>query len=91
MKSYGVLDASDTGRLREVLEDVSNMSKRKKCTLYVGEDEEGRIIATENEADEEIFSDRCSLNTYDGDLKDLYLEACGVDGDEFFDQADFAK
>ncbi len=86
-----MLDASDTGRLREILEDVSNMSKRKGRDLYVGEDEAGRIIVTENEADEKMFFDRCSLNTYNGDLKDLYLEACGVDGDEFFDQADFAK
>ncbi len=91
MKSYGVLDASGTGRLREILEDVSNTSKRKGRDLYVGEDGAGRIIATENEADEKMFFDRCSLNTYNGDLKDLYLEACGVDGDEFFDQTDFAK
>ncbi len=91
MKSYGMLDGSGTDCIREILEDVSNISKEKKCTLYVGEDEAGRIIATENEADGKMFRSRCYPNNSNVDLETSYLGACGVCGDEFFDQAAYVR
>ncbi len=91
MKSYGMLDGSGTGSIREILEDVSSISKEKKCTLYVGEDAAGRIIATENEADGKMFRSRCYPNNPHVDLEKAYLGACRVCGDEFFDQVQYVK
>ncbi len=57
----------------------------------MGEDEAGRIIATENEADGKMFRSRCYPNNPNVDLETSYLGACGVCGDEFFDQATYVR
>ncbi len=92
MKSYGVLDAPGMGRLREILEDVSAMSRREDCIMYVGQDAAGRIVATANEADSEMFLISGCIPLprlhYPEDERDLYLAACSVYGDEFSDRSD---
>ncbi len=89
MKSYGVLDAPGTGRLREILEDASGISKRDDCTIYVGEDVDGRIIATPNEADWEMFRNNCCLENPHRDERELHIAACSVYDGKFFDRAGY--
>ncbi len=91
MKLYGVLDAPGTDRLREILEDVSETSRRKDCTLYVGEDAAGRIISTTSVADGEMFRDSCHSDSPCECRGNPCLEACGVNGNSFFDHAAYVR
>ncbi len=95
MKSYGTLDSPGMGRLREILEDVSSMSRREDRELYVGEDAKGRIVATANEADSEVFFfPSCipliRLRNRENE-RDLHIAACRVYGDEFSDRSGYGK
>ncbi len=54
--------------------------------MYVGEDTAGRIVATSNATDSEIFRNNCCLENPHIDERKLHIAACGVYNDQFFDR-----